>query len=155
MLCVDDNSRRCSEDPRSPPPTLIVQEYFNDNKINNNQHDEKKNPFFSKKSTQDFCNLESTTDQGNATITSEQITPMSAGAMFMKDLSKHVSKITGLDPEMIPSPNSNPKPGTYAQGRPTLIFIGGALTLLGIPQRTEKYQIWLLFRQTCSILPLI
>ena len=28
LLCVDDNSRRCSEDPRSPPPTLIVQEYF-------------------------------------------------------------------------------------------------------------------------------
>ena len=26
---------------------------------------------------------------------------------------------------------------------------------IGIPQRTEKYQIWLLFRKTCSSLPLI
>ena len=26
---------------------------------------------------------------------------------------------------------------------------------VGIPQRTEKYQIWLLFQKTCSILPLI
>ena len=87
---MDDNSRRCSEDPRSPPPTLLVQEYFGENKINN--HDEKENPFFPKKSstTQDFYNLESTTDQGNAT-TSEQ-TPMSAGVMFMKDLSKHISR---------------------------------------------------------------
>ena len=38
---------------------------------------------------------------------------MSPGAIFMNDLSKHVSKITGLDPEMIPSTNNsnNPKHG--------------------------------------------
>ena len=93
----------------------IVQEYFGDNKINN--HDEKENPFFPKKSTtQDFCNLESTTGhQGNNT--SELTDIMSPGAIFMNDLSKHVSKITGLDPEMIPSPNNNPKQGTYSNIR--------------------------------------
>ena len=115
LLCVDDNSRRCSEDPRSPPPTLIVQEYFGENKINNNNHDEKENPFFPKKSStaQDFYNLESTTEN-NQVINSSEITDvMSPGAIFMNDLSKHVSKITGLDPEMIPSTNNsnNPKHG--------------------------------------------
>ena len=29
------------------------------------------------------------------------------------------------------------------------------LPILGIPQRTEKHQIWLLFRKKCSSLPLI
>ena len=111
---MDDNSRRCSEDPRSPPPTLIVQEYFGENKINNN-HNEKENPFFPKKSstTQDFYNLESTTDNNHVINTSEITDVMSPGAIFMNDLSKHVSKITGLDPEMIPSTNisNNPKHG--------------------------------------------
>ena len=113
---MDDNSRRCSEDPRSPPPTLIVHEYFGENKINNNNnHDEKENPFFPKKSStaQDFYNLESTTEN-NQVINSSEITDvMSPGAIFMNDLSKHVSKITGLDPEMIPSTNNsnNPKHG--------------------------------------------
>ena len=115
MLCVDDNSRRCSEDPRSPPPTLIVQEHFGENKFNNNNHDEKENPFFPKKSstTQDFYNLESTTDNNYVIKTSEITDVMSPGAIFMNDLSKHVSKITGLDPEMIPSTNNsnNPKHG--------------------------------------------
>ena len=114
MLCVDENSRRCSEDPRSPPPTLIVQEYFGENKINNN-HNEKENPFFPKKSstTQDIYNLESTTDNNHVINTSEITDVMSPGAIFMNDLSKHVSKITGLDPEMIPSTNNsnNPKHG--------------------------------------------